>query len=170
MTDSSRASGFFRCPVQRDQSRASIQIGYGRVPAVLQETSIDGFTLTVAPRYASRLRLGRPWLLKTASEKAEVHAEWVFHAPDGQLQLGVRRLRDLTPAEAAGGWWKFGFRLGRKNLHTNTPEVVFAALIAVLIVILSCPGLGDQLGTAPRIRAAVHSVVSSLTVLVRTVI
>ncbi|WP_164102004.1 hypothetical protein [Candidatus Laterigemmans baculatus] len=168
MSDTDRASGFFRCPVQNDQSRAVIYIGCGRIPAVLQETSIDGFTLTVAPKHASRVRLGRPWLLKTRAEKVEVHAEWLFHAPKGQVQLGVRRLRDLTPAPAEkSGWSLFG---SRRASQGNTAELVFAGLVLVIFLIMSLPGIGEQLGTAPRIRAAVESVVQTLTVIVRGVI
>lgn len=170
MSDTDRASGFFRCPVQGDHSRAVIQIGRRRIPAVLQETSIDGFTLTVTPKYASSLRMGRPWLLRTYSEKTEVHAEWLFHAPSGQVQLGVRRLRDLTPAEQARSGWRFRLPFGPRSLHTNTPELIFAALVATIFVILSLPGVGEQLGTAPRIRAAVEGVVETLSLMVRRVI
>lgn len=167
MSDTDRASGFFRCPVQSDQSSAVIYIGRRRIPAVLQETSIDGFTLTVAPKYASFLRMGRPWLLKTHDEKVEVHAEWLFHAPQGQVQLGARRLRDLTPSEQPKRGWGLGIFGARRANHANTPELIFAGLVLTIFLIMSLPGIGEQLGTAPRIRAAVEGVVESLTVMVR---
>lgn len=168
MSDSDRSSSFFRCRVQSDQSRASLRIGSTTVPAVLQETSIDGFTVTVAPKYGKRLRVGRRWLLETHNEKSEVHAEWLFHSPNGVIQLGLRRLRDLTPSEEPRGgiMWRLG---GHRSIDSSTPELVFAGLVVFLFVTLTLPGLGDHLGTAPRIRSAVQGVMDTAGLMLRQV-
>lgn len=168
MSESDRTSSFFRCRVQSEQSKASLRIGGTTVPAVLQETSIDGFTVTVDPKYGKRLRVARQWLLKTDNEKVEVHAEWLFHAPDGMIQLGLRRIRDLTPSEEPRGglMWRFG---RSRSIDSSTPELVFAGLVVFLFVTLTLPGLGDHLGTAPRIRAAVQGVMDTAGLMLRQV-
>lgn len=169
MSDSDRSSSFFRCRVPSEQSKASLRIGSSTIPAVLQETSIDGFTVTVDPKYGKRMRVARRWLLTTENEKAEVHAEWMFHAPSGAIQLGLRRLRDLTPSEEPRGGLMWGWGR-RRSIDSSTPELVFAGLVVFLFVTLSLPGLGDHLGTAPRIRSAVQGVMDTAGMMLREIL
>lgn len=169
MSESDRSSSFFRCRVPSEQSKARLRIGSCTIPAVLQETSIDGFTVTLDPKYGKRLRVARRWLLTTGNEKAEVHVEWMFHAPSGDIQLGLRRLRDLTPSEEPRGGLLWGWGRGR-SIDTSTPELLFAGLVVFLFVTLSLPGLGDHLGTAPRIRAAVQGVMDSAGMMLREIL
>jgi hypothetical protein len=90
-------NGFFRCPVQEEDSAASIIIRGKKIPAKLQDKSIDGFSVLIEPKHVRKLRVGPQWILKSGGEVTEVWAQWMFNAPDGRVQLGLRRLRDLTP-------------------------------------------------------------------------
>jgi hypothetical protein len=162
-TGKAKRRGFFRCPVQQDQASAELWIGRRRLAATLQETSIDGFTLVVEASMAVHLQVGRPWILQTSAERSEVHVEWLFHAPGGAVQLGVRRLRDLTPLPSFNSWRPRLLIQGSTNRrvgHSATPELLFFALLACLFGALSLPGIGDQLGTAPRIRRVVQALLS----------
>lgn len=154
MSERPEPKAYFRCPVQHDQARVQLRIAGRRIPATLCETSIDGFTLTLTSAQAKFIRLGKPWILKTSGERTEVHAEWLFHAPDGTLQLGLRRMRDLTPSEEPRGVVFTGRALRSHTASAASSEIAFAGLVIFLILTLSMPGIGDTLGTAPRVRNA----------------
>lgn len=143
-------ASFFRCPVQADQSRGTIRIGRRSIEASVQEASIEGFTVLVEPKYSKRLSVGIPWVLQYNGAKFEIQAQWFFHAPDGQVQIGLRRLRDLTEPEHVRSWWVLsGARRGMEDAGHST--VAFAGFVLVVCVSLALPGIGDKLGTADHI-------------------
>ena len=154
------ATDFFRCPVQPDQGDAKILIGRRRVRACVQETSIDGFTVLIAPQEAPRLKVGKLWVLQYSGARFEVHPQWFFHAPDGHVQMGLRRMRDLTEPEKIGSWAPFG-KTSRQDDSRNS-TLVFAGLVLLLFTAMALPGLGDQLGTAARIHASFRWVIHGL--------
>lgn len=144
------SSTFFRCPVQSEVSQGLIKIGRRTLPATIQEASIEGFTALVEPKFSNRLSVGTPWILEYNGAKFEIQAQWFFHSPDGRIQIGMRRLRDLTAPEQVGSWWSFfGGKRGVEDAGHST--VVFAGFVLVVFVTLSLPGLGEKLGTAERI-------------------
>lgn len=147
------ASQSFRCPVQSDQSQAVIRVGRRRARATLQETSIDGFTVLVAPRDAWKLKVGRPWVLEYEGARIEIHPQWFFNAPDGHVQMGMRRLRDLTRPERIHRSWltRFG---GRRYESPSYSAAAYGGFVLVLFMLLALPGLGDHLGTSDRIQGA----------------
>lgn len=167
MSDHDSPQTFFRCPVQAEMSQATLIVGRRKVPATLQETSIEGFTVTVCPRQSQRLRIGRAWVLRSLNDCCEVHAEWFYNAPDGGIQIGLRRVRDLLRPERPSGWLSFG-QAGRKSSSGKGSEVAFAGAIVFLFVVLCLPGVGDKLGTAPRLQAALQLVLHSVDSLVRS--
>ncbi|WP_068133503.1 hypothetical protein [Roseimaritima ulvae] len=160
-SNTAQTAGFFRCPVQPDLAKATIRVGRQSVIATLQEQSIDGFTLLVEPKHALKLQVGVPWVLITDSERLKVRAEWMFHAENGKVQLAVRRLEDLRKAEDSDrhSWAMFTRRV-RGSGESGGNEIAFAGIVLFLFIALSMPGLGDRLGTAPRIQAAVEGLIN----------
>jgi hypothetical protein len=155
----SQAVDFFRCPIQAEQANAALQIGWRKVPVVLRETSIDGFTVLVSPKYASRLRVGRAWRLKSQAETSVVHGEWMFMSPEGLLQLGLRRIADITPVERCGGSsWRSLLSPRRLLSRQKSPELAFGGALLLVVALISTPGIGGPLGTAKPIREAVGAV------------
>jgi hypothetical protein len=159
MNDSTQRDPFYRCPVQAECGQATLRIGARRIPITIEEKSIDGFTVTVAATDRSTLRFGKRWVLCADHDVVEVHPEWMFHAPNQAVQLGLRRLQDLTAEpKRRMAWPTWGSGRGiRKNDHTGQ-EIAFAGLLFLILALLSLPGLGDALGTAPRIQAAAAEV------------
>ncbi|WP_153555455.1 hypothetical protein [Roseimaritima sediminicola] len=156
-SSSSKQAGFFRCPVQPEVAAATICIGRKRVKAMLHEQSIDGFTLMIEPKEALKLKVGTPWILLTDSERTRVRSEWMFQADNGMVQLAVRRLEDLRTAEDSDRHrWSLFTRRTRGSGQARNNELAFAGIVLLLFIVLSMPGLGDRLGTAPRIQAAVE--------------
>ncbi len=159
MNDATKHDRFYRCPVQRGCGQASLRVGTRQIPVTFEEQSIDGFTITVEASKRGRLRFAKMWVLCSEHDVVEVHPEWMFHAPNQSVQLGLRRLKDLSTESKASRRWQF-WRSGwnaRKNDH-HGHEIAFAGILFLLLAILSLPGLGDALGTAPRIQAAAAEV------------
>lgn len=163
MTHPNTTGTAFRIPVAPKESKASLRCGGQRIPVTLQETSIEGYTVTVAIKHSHRLKLGRTWTLVCRNERCRVHGEWLFVPQVGPLQVGLRRLaEDAAPLYVGGISLPFGFRL-RKFTDSNWPELIFTGSLLSLFTLLSMPGLGDDLGTAPRIRRFVNEVMRAIT-------
>lgn len=150
---------FFRCPVQAEQSEALVRDGRRRTRVLVQETSIDGFTILVSPKDSSRLRVGRNWVLEHQGARIEVHPQWMFNSPDGHVQMGLRRLRDLTPPDPikTSLLTRFG---GRRYEDPSYAAAAFGGFVLFLFSLMALPGLGDKLGTSVRIQRAVQWLVN----------
>jgi hypothetical protein len=138
---------FFRCPVPRERAEATLRISALKIPVELQESSIDGFAVLVQQKYASKLRLGPRWILQSTCDRTEVNPQWIYCAPDGRVQIGLRRLRDLTDLPKPRWFPRFSLARPRDFDHS----LVFAAIVLLSGLALALPGLGDVLGTAPWI-------------------
>lgn len=152
---------YFRCPIPTDQARAVLVVGRRSVPILVQEASIDAFTVLVAPRHSSKLKVGRPWTLEYDGTRTEIHPQWIFNSPDGQVQLGLRRLRDLTtqPTVRRSILTRVG---GKRYEDPNFSAAAYGGFVLFLFSLMALPGLGDRLGTAPRIEATVKWMLSGI--------
>lgn len=161
-SDSNDHFSFFRCPVSKDQSQALIRIGRRALAASVQETSIDGFTVLVSPKSTSRLKVGRPWVLEYDGARTEVHPQWMFNSPDGHVQVGLRRLRDLTKPPPV----RRAFGKARTRIHndSNFAAVAFGGFVMGLFLLMAMPGLGDRLGTSQRIQSAFRWILSEASI------
>lgn len=153
--------GYFRCPIQADHGRATIRVGRRKAYAQVQETSIDGFTVLVSPRDASKLKVGRSWVLEYDGTRVEVHAQWFFNSPDGHVQMGLRRLRDLTRPEPIkiSLLAQYG---GKRCEDPSFSAAIFGGFVLVLFSIMAMPGLGDSLGTSSRIQDTVQWIIKGI--------
>ena len=145
---------YYRCPVHEDHAEAVLCSGRRRLKVLVQETSIDGFTVLVEPHDANCLIIGRPWVLEYEGARVEVHGQWFFNFPDGDFQMGLRRLRDLTkPQSQTQPFFSKGRHSGIHDLGFS--GVVYSGILLAIFLVLAMPGLGDALGTAPKIESAV---------------
>jgi hypothetical protein len=150
-TTTDQSSNYFRCPVQSDKGRATIRIGRRKAVATIQETSIDGFTVLVSPKDAPKLTVGRTWVLEYDGTRHEIHPQWFFNSPDGHVQMGLRRVKDLTEPEPIRNSWLA--RIGGKHYEDpSNAAVVFGGFVLFLFAMMASPGLGERLGTADRIQ------------------
>ncbi|MCM2372518.1 hypothetical protein [Aporhodopirellula aestuarii] len=152
---------FFRCPITVENSSAILRIRRRRVAVHLQEASIDGYTILVRALHSSQLRIGEPWVLLHNGATIEVQAQWFFQAADGQVQIGLRRLRDLTRPPVIGGWLPSIFGTPKSPDYSSSSLVLSCGVLGVLLA-LALPGLGDLLGTSKPIQAAINSVYGGL--------
>tara|TARA_R110002049_G_scaffold72490_3_gene187284 strand:- start:56397 stop:56930 length:534 start_codon:yes stop_codon:yes gene_type:complete len=155
------ASPFFRCPVQSANSKAQIQIGFRKVPVNVQERSIDGFTVLVSSKSSRRLKVGGPWTMYYDGSEVEVHPQWFFNSPDGQVQMGLRQVRDMTKLQVKTGSFWSKVRPRRKYENSASSSAALGGFVLVLFCALALPGLGDKLGTSTRIQDSVRWFVNS---------
>lgn len=152
---------YFRCPINNGRTDATIRIGRKRVKATVQETSIDGYTVVVGPSHSSKLAVGKSWLLEHDGTKTEVHPLWFFNTPEGDVQLGLKRLRDLTPPEkhSRSLLVRFG---GARFQDPSYSAAVYGGFVLSLICLMALPGWGDHMGTSDRIHDVVHWFIDGL--------
>lgn len=160
-TDSSSSGSFYRFPVASDCSSATLKIGRHRIDVVVQETSIDGFTVLVPAHAAHQLKISVPWILNHQGARYETFAQWFYHTPEGHSQIGLRRLRDLTPVPTIGHWYT-GLVPFRSKRDGSDSTVACAGFVLVLFLVMAMPGLGEKLGTADRIQNAVRYIYSGV--------
>lgn len=163
-------SEFFRCPVQADQGDAKVTIGRKRIRGIVQETSIDGFTVLIGPEYTSKLDVSKPWVLDYDKGRHEVHAQWFFHAPDGHVQVGLRRLRDLTKPGSVKSNWTGPRARSRVSSDSSSSTLAFAGFVIFLLTSMALPGLGDRLGTARPMGEFFKTIAGGVTSLIRNVL
>jgi hypothetical protein len=149
---------YFRCPIQSELADARIRSGRRLFRVTVQETSIDGYTVLVGPKESQKLKVGKPWVLEFQDSFTEVHPQWFFNAADGNIQIGLRRMRDVTPPPRVRRsllvrWG--GFRYADPSISS----AMYGGFVLLMFSLLALPGLGDQLGTSSRIQAALKWVV-----------
>ncbi len=150
---------FFRCSIPEEFGQAVIEIGGRKLKATVQETSIDGYTVLVAPQYAVKLKVGPTWIVRFDDARVEVYPQWFFNAPDGYVQLGLRRLRDLTEPPKV----KTSFlNLGGSRDSSSSSIVVYGGFLLVLFCTLALPGIGEDIGTSDYISAGFDWLVSGI--------
>ncbi len=157
---------YYRCRVHEDQAAAVLRSRRCRVDALVQEMSIDGFTVLLRVEDVEQLAAGRAWVLEYAGATIEVEGEWFLNAHEGSVQIGLRRLRDLTRLENNSrpffSRWKSTPIRGAGHCG-----LICSGLLLCLFLVLALPSVGDALGTAPKIESAVLSIWSGLSNLVR---
>ena len=152
---------FFRCPVQAESGDATLRIGFRKIPVQVRETSIDGFTIQVGPGASRRFKARRRWVLEYDGARLEVIAEWKSTTPEGNLQIGLHRLNDLTRPKPikTSLLARYG---GKRCEDPSFSAAIFGGFVLVLFSMMAMPGLGDSLGTAPRIQGILEWIVRGL--------
>jgi hypothetical protein len=154
-------SNFFRFAIESTHSQAMIRVGRRRIVATVQEASIDGFTIVVAPKYASRLKVGKHWILDYDGVKTEVHPLWFFNTPEGNIQLGLHRLRDLKPPDLDRHSLLIRFG-GARFQDPSFSAAFYGGIVLSLVCLLALPGYGEHVGTSDGIQNAFRFVLEGL--------
>lgn len=155
MGDARRAA--FRCSVAPENSSATLIAKGKKFQVRVLDTSREGFTIQVSERLVSKLANGQVLRLLFNGENWEVRKQSHYN-DDGSVNVGLQRIRELTKIKIPSNW----FRFFQKSPGTGDPTLAVYLMIAFLIACIALPGLGDNLGTAPRIRDGVQAVVKAL--------
>ncbi|MEO1617708.1 MAG: hypothetical protein AAFV88_17790 [Planctomycetota bacterium] len=159
----------YRCKVIGN-SDASLQVGSSNTIVHVRETSGSGFILGLTKKTAGRIKLGKRYDLRYDDRRMQVMAE-KYESPVGdEERLLVSTYREYEPKE------RWAFRLpftkgGKVNTHESviSSGAAYGGFVLVLFCVMSLPGIGDRLGTAPRIESALKLMGDNILDIVETV-
>jgi hypothetical protein len=123
------------------------------------DASRDGFTIRVPNTILERIRSKASCRLEFASALSEVVCESEFADCKDFTNIGLKRVRDLTKFKMPSG---FQFSFGSMFSLQQDPAFLLGLMIAFLLACFCLPGIGDQVGTAPKVSRAVRGVWSSI--------
>ena len=115
------------------------------------------FTLGFSPKQGKRIKSGSRYELHFDDRRVEVIAESFTETVQGEARLRVGTIREFEPKER----WAFRLPFARGNRVVSHDSALnstaaYGGFVLVLFCVMSLPGLGDQLGTAPRIEVALQ--------------
>lgn len=145
----------YRCKVVGDKT-ATLYVARRALKVFVRETSGNGFTLGIAPKLATKIKSGQRYELHYDDRRSEVIAETFAETVQGEARLRVGTIREFEPKE------RWAFRLPfTKGTRVITHDsaigsgAAYGGFVLVLFCVMSLPGIGDDLGTAPRIESAI---------------
>lgn len=141
----------YRCAVAPENASAELRIGRRRHLAVVLDTSRVGFTVRIENKVLKSLKDGGEYELLFAGEHWRVKKE-SHCAGENCINVGFSRVEDITKVETPGSWLPSLSITQRVN---SDPTLLMYLLIAFIFACLALPGMGDSLGTAPRIQAGI---------------
>ncbi len=150
-----QSSPAFRCNVVPENSHGSMKVGWSWQDVRVLDTSRDAFTVEVKHSVFRRLKEGCRTVLRFNDEIWQVECTAVFQLVSGKISLTMTRIKDLTQMHGPkSNIWSV---LPLPN-PTADPVLPLALLISFLFACVALPGMGDTLGTAPKIRKVVQDV------------
>lgn len=151
--------GAFRCTIPPENAAARLKVGSKWHDVAIQDASRSGYTVQVPQRVAKKIKDNARYVLKYRGEEWEIERQSSFSDSDEHVNVGFSRIRELTKlTEPKSSIWSF---VPQVSSQTD-PTFLFFLMLAFLIACLSLPGVGDGLGTAPKIQKGVRSVVDSV--------
>lgn len=147
--------GAFRCTVVPEQSAARLRLRLRSHRVRVIDTSREAFTLEVDQAIFSRLKEGTRGTLEYQDEKWEVVCTAVFRLVENQFHVSMARISERTQIQ--GPKPTFRALLPKSNAESS-PALPLALLLSFLFACVALPGMGDSLGTAPKIRKVVQDV------------
>lgn len=146
----------FRCVIPVECSAAKLKLGNKFTQVRVLDTSRVGFTTQLPKQLAAKVRPNKSCELHFAGERWEVEVESRYANEDGTTNVGFRRIQELTKIKSPGqSWLSYAPRISAQT----DPTFLFFLMLLFLFACLSLPGVGDQLGTASKVRFGVHTMV-----------
>ena len=149
----------YKCAIATENSAAELRVGTKSYSISVLDASRDGFTIRVPDTILHRIRSKAFCRLEFASELSEVACESEFADTPGFTNVGLKRVRDLTRIKMPSG---FQFSFGSMFSLQQDPTFLLGLMIAFLLACFCLPGIGDQIGTAPKVSRAVQGFWSSI--------
>lgn len=158
MVCSRNAHKEFRCCIASENSAGRLKIAGFWYSACVLDMSRTGYRVRLANSVAKKLRGRRVPVLDFAGEQWEVDVKSRFSNGNEYTELGLARRKELTRYKLPSSW---SFVVPNCLNANSDPAFLGFLVLAFLVVVLSLPGIGDTLGTAPKVRHAVKSVLEA---------
>lgn len=156
MQDTQKRRSAFRCAVAPEYSKGILSVGISKYAINVLDTSRDGYTIRCPARVGSKLKPGKTARLAFRGETWEVDRNSLYNESKDYIHLGCTRVRELTrikPPKTS----MFAALAPRISLSSD-PGFLMFLLIAFMVAVVSLPGLGNKLGTAPRIQKGISEI------------
>lgn len=151
MTHEDRQSAY-KCAIAIENSAAELRVGAKSYEVAILDASRDGYTVRVPNTILNRIRSNASSRLQFSGELSEVVVESEFVDCADFTNVGMKRVRDLTKFKMPSG---FQFSFGSMFSLQQDPTFLLGLMIAFLLSCFCLPGIGDQIGTAPKVSRAV---------------
>jgi hypothetical protein len=129
---------------------ATLVIAGKELDVVIPEQTQYGFTAIGTVKVAEGLRLGAMWVLVFEGNRFEVFPQWIHCAADGRVQIGLRRMQQLSSTSETG-------IIHRLRTHFK-PDGQWAIVMAILVMVLSSAWLMRQIYQPPEMHGRGHAV------------
>ncbi|MFK7738656.1 MAG: hypothetical protein AB8B50_21710 [Pirellulaceae bacterium] len=138
----------YRCAVSTDNAAGRLRIGKKKFDVQVTYTSRVAFTIRTTPAIAKKIKDKRRCILTHNGEKWEVFKESHFEE-NGCVEILLNRGRELTKIKEN----KTSLAVFTSSQNSQRdPAFLFYLMLAFLFAFVALPGLGDSIGTAPRIQ------------------
>lgn len=159
---SEHADSSYRCKVVGNAS-ATLWNGRKKLNITVREKSGSGFTLGLDAKTVKRVKCGKIYELRYDERRLLVQAEMFVDSVEGESRLRVATQKEFEPKER----WAFRLPFTRGSkiaLHESAlnSTAAYGGFVLVLFCVMALPGLGDTLGTAPRINSAIQLMVRNI--------
>ena len=162
---------FFKCHVSEELAGGKLRVGRREYNILVDEKSIDGFTIRINAADLAKVNPDsrKEWVLQHQGEFASVEPESLLKQGADYVQMSLHRLRDLTPPPRGDSSLASLISMrGIGRRIANYPELMLGGSSILLLILLTIPGFGDHLGTAPRIRQGAQTLIKETHSIIRS--
>ncbi len=146
----------YRCLIPPDSCNAIIKLGSLKIKCQIVDLSREDFQVRVPKGKVKMIRAARRIELRYHDERWQVSLAGSCQAAAETVYL--KREKELTKTKLPSPWTA----LTSLGLSQQTdPRFVFTLMVAFIFACIALPGLGDKIGSAPRLKKGIHSVMSS---------
>ncbi len=148
----------FRCCIPAENSAGKLRVDGKQYDVNVLDTSRNGFCIKVSNKVAAKVREKSAIVLSYNGELWEVALKSRYSECGGFTNLGISRIREISKIKPPRSW---GISIvPSPGLH-NDPTFLAFLIFAFLVATICLPGVGDNLGTAPKVQKAVRSILKS---------
>lgn len=146
----------YRCVIAAENGAAKLKINRRAIDCQVLDTSRESFGIRLSNKFSRKILQRKPRLeLHFQGEQWEVAVISHFNEDPQYVHVGLARTRDLTKFSVQQSWSG-----SAPKFSTSTdPSFLLALMVAFLLCCACLPGIGDNLGTATRIREGVSQMV-----------
>lgn len=148
----------FHCPVSGN-GKAKLVLDRKSTNVIVRETSISGFTLEVTKTDLKRIKAAKKAILYFDDRKVQIRAESTSKIKGGNVLVVCSLIREFPPKEKIGlkSWLPSFGRAQRDDHDVSSHVAAYVGVVLLVFCIIAMPGIGDHLGTAPRIESAIKT-------------
>ena len=151
---SSNAREEYRCCIATKDSAGKLRIAGKWYSACVLDTSATGYRVRVPYSVGKQMWGRRTGVLDFGGEQWEVEVKSRCTEDSQFTDLGFIRTKELTRYPAPTSWPFLSD--SNANLHSD-PAFLGFLVVAFITAVVCLPGVGDSLGTAPRVKTVIQS-------------